>query len=383
MEETTPMPMDKALGAIKSPPDYRDVHYSHVAAANPVAVPSSYKVDISKLPVWMQNQLGACTAHATGKYAQYKVLKGTGQIVDLSARYPYSWAKANDGIGLMEQGTYPRDCAKCLQNLGCATEQTLPNNTFLDFASYCFDARWANMPAAANEDAPAFKIGGYAFFDTINRDLLKQAIYQNDGVAMLVQVGAEWYTAPNGQASWSPADLFPLRPPAQVISGHEIYVYGYEDSADGTDTTFFLLNSWSAQWGENGTGWFNFSTYAPYIVEAITFVDLTPAAITALKSLPNRADFKHTFTQQLDLGASGEEVKALQTALLIDGEFAEGLYLELLNGNELGYFGALTQHALESFQAKYGIASTGTPETTGYGRVGPKTITELNNLFSV
>jgi peptidoglycan hydrolase-like protein with peptidoglycan-binding domain len=44
-----------------------------------------------------------------------------------------------------------------------------------------------------------------------------------------------------------------------------------------------------------------------------------------------------------------------------------------------GFFGALTESALKQWQSKNGIASSGTPATTGWGSVGPKTRAALRN----
>jgi len=112
---------------------------------------------------------------------------------------------------------------------------------------------------------------------------------------------------------------------------------------------------------------------ADYIIAYAMQGVVTPA--TAPITYPAPADFKYTFTAQLDLGASGEEVIALQNVLKMDGEFP-------LTVQSTGYFGTVTQLALEKFQAKYGIVTEGTPETTGYGRVGPATLEKLNALFS-
>jgi hypothetical protein len=51
-------------------------------------------------------------------------------------------------------------------------------------------------------------------------------------------------------------------------------------------------------------------------------------------------------------------------------------------GNETTFFGAMTEVAVQKFQAKYDIVSSGTPSTTGYGAVGPKTRAKLNALYS-
>ena len=62
----------------------------------------------------------------------------------------------------------------------------------------------------------------------------------------------------------------------------------------------------------------------------------------------------------------------LQQWLYQNGYYPQGLVT--------GYYGALTQAAVQNFQAKNGIVSSGTPDSTGYGNVGPKTSDELDQL---
>ena len=47
-----------------------------------------------------------------------------------------------------------------------------------------------------------------------------------------------------------------------------------------------------------------------------------------------------------------------------------------------GYYGSLTEAAVKRFQQKHNIVSSGTPLSTGYGTVGPKTRTTLNSLLA-
>lgn len=76
-------------------------------------------------------------------------------------------------------------------------------------------------------------------------------------------------------------------------------------------------------------------------------------------------------TRPLQLGMSGADVSSLQTFLSTDSTvYPSGLVT--------GYFGAITKAGVERFQAKNGIVSSGTPTTTGYGRVGPQTIARIN-----
>lgn len=81
------------------------------------------------------------------------------------------------------------------------------------------------------------------------------------------------------------------------------------------------------------------------------------------------------FTITLRKGMTHEQVRLLQIFLAKN----PALYPE---GTVSGYFGSLTEAAVKRFQAKYGIASSGTPLTTGYGAVGPRTRAKLNELYS-
>jgi PKD repeat protein len=84
-------------------------------------------------------------------------------------------------------------------------------------------------------------------------------------------------------------------------------------------------------------------------------VTATPASSTCVN-----------LARTLDLGSSGQDVTALQTFLAGDATlYPEGLIT--------GYYGGLTVKAVQRFQSKNGIVSSGSPATTGYGAVGPKT----------
>lgn len=80
----------------------------------------------------------------------------------------------------------------------------------------------------------------------------------------------------------------------------------------------------------------------------------------------------YKFIRTLRQGARGEDVRVLQEFLK---QFTD-IYPE---GLVTSYFGPLTEAAVKRFQIKNGIVSSGTPETTGYGQVGPLTRTALND----
>ena len=67
----------------------------------------------------------------------------------------------------------------------------------------------------------------------------------------------------------------------------------------------------------------------------------------------------------LSRGARGPEVQSLQRYLI-----AQKL---LAAASDTGYFGSLTEGAVQKFQTERNIVSSGTPESTGWGAVGVRT----------
>lgn len=202
----TPQAMAAALGGKKRPPDYRDVPFQPGAAA-----PTG---SLAAIPIWMQNIIGCCSAEATAKYKQViDYLASGGRIINYSPRYPYTLVEIALGGNINNQGVDIRSIASVEKNNGFATEDSVPDQTIDGYQSYVFDLQASNIPPLAATDAAQYKIGGYTFPGT---DLasLEQAVQTTGGVVILVEVGAEWYTAPNGETSWAPSDILPIRPPA-------------------------------------------------------------------------------------------------------------------------------------------------------------------------
>jgi len=100
------------------------------------------------------------------------------------------------------------------------------------------------------------------------------------------------------------------------------------------------------------------TTYLPSVTS-------TPATISVpIKKLP----------RNMWKGMEGDDVKLLQEWLTKDLE----IYPEAITS---GYFGYLTQAAVQNFQCKYNIVCMGSSNSTGYGVVGPKTRTKLQEIF--
>jgi len=368
-----------AFGGVPSPRDVRDVPMSAVPSLG--ALPKSYFVNVDNLPVWSQKKNGSCVGHAAAKYKQKLEEIETGKIIALSARFAYALAKCRDGYP--GEGTYPRLVAKNFQKEGCSTEETVPNNSDLEHEAYVYNRIEANIPKEAFTEARKYAIQSYAFPNVQVVEELKRAIVEGNGAMLLMRLGKEWwykkdYSAP----SYDKNEIIPLRPPQEVVSGHEVYLYGYEDTADGR-TKFYIFNSWSAAWGDSGKAWFFYDEYRSFLNEAITFVDLPNGWLEDINKIPSAETFKHVFATKISAGDRGEEVVALQTALMIDGTFSKELYSELLRDKQLGYFkpNGVTQKALYDFQVKHKIAPVQELMYV-YGRwAGPKTLAKLTQLF--
>lgn len=80
------------------------------------------------------------------------------------------------------------------------------------------------------------------------------------------------------------------------------------------------------------------------------------------------------FTRNLTVGSSGTDVTELQERLTREGDYS---------GPITGYFGPLTEAGVKKYQSRKGIVSSGAPGTTGFGYVGPKTRSVLNESGSV
>ena len=75
--------------------------------------------------------------------------------------------------------------------------------------------------------------------------------------------------------------------------------------------------------------------------------------------------------KSLKRGSTGEDVRRLQQFLAND----RSIYPE---AQITGYYGALTESAVQRWQIKFNIVSSGTLESTGYGVVGPRTAAILS-----
>jgi peptidoglycan hydrolase-like protein with peptidoglycan-binding domain len=96
-----------------------------------------------------------------------------------------------------------------------------------------------------------------------------------------------------------------------------------------------------------------------------------------IQALTTGTSISATFSAGFGKGDKGDNVKQLQQILNSDPDTRIAESGIGSPGSETTLFGALTEKAIQRFQVKYGIAG---PGDAGYGYVGLKTRTKLNEL---
>jgi len=98
-------------------------------------------------------------------------------------------------------------------------------------------------------------------------------------------------------------------------------------------------------------------------------------------AVPKMVSVSPFFTKALSFGNVSSDVKRLQQILNSDSETTVSAAGAGSTGKETTYFGPATKAALQKFQCKYNIVCLGTPSTTGYGNLGPKTRAKIQEVF--
>lgn len=255
------------LGAHPSPTDHRDHQDKEIALGIPY--PDKYMADLTNLEMRMQFQIGKCIGESTGKkidslyfpneFSDDFIYRGTKQFIDKNTN----------------EGTSFRAALKFAQQYGVCKKPTfqIPVTQSMTYAQYLTYP----IPQAAFDEAKNYKIGQYLSIP-VDVSLLKAAIYKYGMIVARVDVGSEWWTDSKGTDSWNPADILPLRSPKQVISGHGIVIYGYDSTITLGKTLFYISNSWSSAWANQGNGNLYFEDYYPHITETWA-VTLNPVVV--------------------------------------------------------------------------------------------------------
>lgn len=201
-----------------------------------------------------------CTAHAAAHYiGAFEKLEGN--YPKLSPRYLYALCKKDDGVPEENQGTYLRQVLKKMSNSGMCEDKFFPNSVSLPYKEY---KDYTKITYSAYYDAQPRIIKAYGFVSDLSFEGLKRAIYQNNGLLLLIDVGNEYFSG--GKAVV----------PSKVISGHLVYAYGFTKTKIKYIDSIFKDKSLSFRWIEKD--------YIPFVREAGTAIDIPNWQVKMLTS---------------------------------------------------------------------------------------------------
>jgi len=325
-----------------------------VASAAPVQWRKKSASEIRKFPIFDQGRSGSCVAQ-TGKKMKgvYAYLK-TGVFFPVSASHIYQ-RRSNKPSGgmigincfeIMQKGTSPAVFA---------TDEKMSDAQM--------DA--IRVPAFGEHVGKAFAIGNYMVVGTRDIDLIA-SIIQETGKAVMV-----WFYFEHNEWTERPRVKNPnLDLYAGATARHSVAAIDFTLTEDGKKA-LVIDDSWGPNAG-NGAGQriVDEDFYRARNWFAAHFMNFAYENGEEPSGKP-----RHTFLRDLEFSAivkNDAEVVALQECLKWEGLFPA-------NVESTGYFGSITRKAVEGFQRKYDIAREG---DAGYGRVGPKTRSRLNQLYS-
>lgn len=344
-----------ATGAHESPIDYRTIEHPTMVPGVPLVTGGKH---VPKESVLHQHKEGICTSISLVQ----KVSRHWGK--KYSPDFQYLMQKRKDGN--WTEGSSIFYALKVGKNIGFLPAEHFPvteADRDLPYPQYA-----AKLQAISEAEIERLitlcehKLTGYAIVNVSAPEFIAKAIDDSEeGILCRYEVDNQWWTP-----SWLERDINPLRAPVSPLSGHAIEGVFYDFV---TQKRVELANTWGPMWCRDGSGDAIFTSYRP--TEAwIPYFTFNPD----VPELPKKENFKWGFFKPMLPGARGDEVTALQTALMIDGCFSKDLYRQLMNAKELGFFGGITRTAVIQFQTKYGIAPVGS--------VGPVTRAQLNRLFN-
>lgn len=339
-------------GAIFKSPDENAPHYNEVGyGSQPFDWDLGYDIELEmgvatktsgfKLPIKNQGQSGSCGGQAESYLGESIGALNLKSFEEKSAKFTYAPVAAPGG------GSSGDELANRSENVGWGSEALTPSYQNGQPPTEAFMEQVQDITPDATQHASIDRAISNALVN-VDIDSIAQAVRDNGGVRIGI--------AGSNNGTW--LSEFPQHPntgdtlwyhwvdicKAQMINGKKMIGFP---------------NSWGTAAGNQGWQWLDENyVNTTYIFEARTYV---------FNDTPPPAEFHYRFMNDLQVGSTGPDVIALQTALQIDGEFP-------LNIKPTGYYGNVTKAAVTQFQKRYGIDQVGV--------VGPRTLAELNSLFS-
>jgi len=239
-------PNGRRYGYRHNPADHRDFGLTSLRLIEK-APPPSFSLKEFLGPVKDQGDEGSCTAHAGTENFEFLYRKYKGESPIFSPAFLYYQERVIDGDPNDDGGSTGRSSCQAMQKFGVCLESQLPY----------VSGQYAIPPTPDQvADALAYKSGAYHFLSTVAD--IKSCIAS--GYCCMIG-----FTVYESFESIGSDGVMPV-PGAteQVLGGHEVLIYGYDDSKG----VLSVLNSWGEGWGDGGT------FYMPYQVAAAPNTDL-------------------------------------------------------------------------------------------------------------
>ena len=219
----------RILNALPSPPDPRD--YPHVAETVTLAALPSRWTWAGLGPVLDQGSSPECTAYSAVGIRQWHEKRDANGLVAFSPSILYQRVKALElrETGYEWDGAYLRDVLRIMKGSG----------------------------TPLTNGAQGGKIARYERVDLAVAPM-KAAL-----AAGPLYVGLNW------DAAWfrCPVTLMLAPPVGQIVGGHAVYVWGWDDTANGG--SWLIRNSWGKPWDKgNGNAYLPYAHWATHAFEA-------------------------------------------------------------------------------------------------------------------
>lgn len=301
-----------------------------------------------KFPIFNQDGSGSCVMQTECKEMGIMRSLKDGVYVHFSVADGYQRRVNKPGSGMIA------DDARKIAAQGITLEVLVPSQNMSD----------AQLDA---ETVEQYKHDVGSVFAVPNH--LELPIKSIDSIASTIQATRKgvmaWFFFAIEEWTDRPSILHPELTLADASSlKHSVTVVDF--TMQGNEKCLIIEDSWGSSYGMAGqrviteTWLKNRNWYADYLVNFKFDVQATPKP-------------QHTFSVDLDLGTTSDDVRALQDCLKFDGEFPT-------NADSTGFFGPITQKAVGDYQIKHGVVTDSS--ALGYGRCGPKTRLALNSQFA-
>lgn len=327
----------QGLGAIISPVDPRD--WTLASAGASTSYPTSCEIDISWMTINNQKQIGCCVGCAVEAAMRQVLYKITGiKPEEMSFRFLYAIAKCTDGIA--SEGTYGATVSSVGKKYGIPLAKYCPNDTNLDHESFVYNRKLSNIPKEAWDDAATRKDLIEYYTEPATEEGLKKAILfakeKGGAVVGIRLIGNTYWTDANGNYTWDPAKILPIRIPKSFPYGHAEMLNAYDLEPGTNRLCIRWIGSWSDGWADKGKAWEYADVWLPYFREIRVIVPKVQAT----------DGFKYNFKTTMSRGMKGPDVVALQHVLKLEKCFPE---TQSFTGN----YGDITFNGVMQLQEKY------------------------------